>query len=152
MKKHTRRKVYRLVDPVAHAIAGAALTDTASLDKLRLIELSAIESFRTGCATKDDWRAIADMVNVCETFANDGVGPEALPSCQAAEEALGDAHRRWQEHGHLGVTGPQLQALRDCFEYHDLQRSSVSRSRYERAIQTTINRIVSAHPSVKVCV
>ena len=32
-RKKCRRKVWALIDPIAHAIAGAAITDTASLDK-----------------------------------------------------------------------------------------------------------------------
>ena len=52
---------------------------------------------------------------------------------------------------YIGVSGPELQALRDGYQFHDLQRQSISRSRYERAIVTTANRIRSAHPSLKVC-
>lgn len=45
-----------------------------------------------------------------------------------------------------------VNALRDVYEFHDLQRCSVGRSTYERAIQDTANRIRSAHPSLKVYV
>ena len=48
-RKKCRRKVWNTnVNPIAHAIAGAAITDTASLDKLRMQELSAIEAFAKG--------------------------------------------------------------------------------------------------------
>ncbi len=47
MKKHTRRTHYQLINPIQHAIAGAAITDTASLDKLRMIELQALEALLT---------------------------------------------------------------------------------------------------------
>lgn len=149
-RKHTRRKVYALTDPIAHAIAGAAITDTASLDKLRMRELSAIESFRTGQASRQDWMAIADMLNICETLARDGIGPEAMDACERAQEALTAAFERHQATGRLGITGPELQAMRTGYEYHDLQRQSISRSRYEQAIKKTADRIRSAHPSVKV--
>lgn len=151
-RKHTRRKVYELRDPIAHAITGAAVTDSKLLDGLRLRELSAIESFRTGHATKDDWMAIADLLNICETLARDGIGPEALECCMRAQEALGAAHARYEGSGRLGITGPELQAMRDGYEYHDLQRTSISRARYEQAIRKTADRIRSAHPSVKVCI
>lgn len=149
-RKKCRRKVWALIDPIAHAIAGAAITDTASLDKLRMLELSAIEAFAKGRATPDDWRALADMLNICETMARDGIGPEALEPCTQAQEALGHAHARHKAGKPLLFTGLELNAVRDSFGYHDLQRSSISRSQYEQAIAKTANRIRSAHPSLKV--
>lgn len=152
MRKHTKRKVWERRNPIAMAIAGAAITDTASLGKLRMKELQALEAFRTGTAAKHDWDAMADLCNLTETMSGMGIGPEALEASQRAQEALGEAHRRHVEHGRIALSGPELQALRDCYAFHDLQRTSVSRSQYERAIQTTANRIRSAHPSLKVFV
>lgn len=149
-RKKCKRKVWALIDPVALAISGAAITDTASLDKLRMLELSAIEAFAKGHATREDWRALADMLNICETMARDGIGPEALPSCMLAQIALGEAHSRFKEGRPLLFKGPELNAVRDAFAYHDLQRSSISRSQYEHAIKKTSDRIRSAHPSLKV--
>lgn len=151
-RKQTRRRVYQICNPISMAIAGAALTDTASLDKLRLRELSALEAFRTGRATEDEWRDLADMLNVSETFCRDGVGPEARETCLQAQDALGAAHRRLREHGRLVFTGEELQILRHAFEYADLQRSSVSRGQFERVVQKTIDRIRSAAPDIKVCI
>lgn len=152
MKKRCNRKHYALTNPILHAMQGAGITESTDLDKLRVRELSAIESFRIGQANKDDWMAIADMLNIAETLAKDGVGPEALEACERAQAALSEAHRRFKEHGRIAVTGPELQAFRDCYEFHDLQRTSVARSRYEQAIQKTANRIRSAHGSLKVCI
>ena len=151
-RKRTVRKVHQLVNPILHAMQGAAITDTASLDKLRMRELSAIESFRIGAANNQDWMALADMLNICETLARDGIGPEALEACQRAQDALGAAHTRLQEKGRLAVTGPELQVFREAYEFHDLQRQSIPRCRYEQAIKRTADRIRSAHPSVKVCI
>ena len=149
-RKKCRRKVWALIDPIAHAIAGAAITDTASLDKLRMLELSAIEAFAKGRATPDDWRALADMLNVCETMARDGIGPEALEPCTQAQEALGHAHARHKAGKPLLFTGLELQTVRDAYEYADLQRASVSRSQLETAVKKTADRIRSAHPDLKV--
>ena len=44
MKKQCRRKIWSKINPIEHAIVGAAITPDDLLDKLRLIELSAIES------------------------------------------------------------------------------------------------------------
>jgi hypothetical protein len=151
MKKQCKRKVYALVNPIAHAMAGAGVTDPKLLDRLRIRELSAIESFRTGAATRQDWMDVADFLNITETLATEGIGPEALEACQRAQQALSEAFARRERTGKLGVTGPELQSMRDCYEFHDLQRTSISRARYEQAIAKTANRIRSAHPSVKVC-
>lgn len=140
-RKRTHRKVYGLVNPIAHAIAGAAITDTASLDRLRLTELSALESFAKGHGTAQELAELVDLVNVAETMANNGIGPEALPTILAAQEAFTEAIRRQREHGRLGFSGPELETLRHAFEFADLQRSSISRSRYEQELRLTIARI-----------
>lgn len=149
-RKRCRRKVWALVNPVAHAIEGAAITSPADLDRLRLVELAAIEAFAKGRAMPDDWRTLADMVNVSETLSRMGVGPEAMESCLKAQEALGAVHARHSAGKALLFTGPELQAIREAYEYADLQRASISRSELERAIKRTADRIRGAHPSVKV--
>lgn len=149
-RKVCRRKHYALVNPVALAISGATITTDADLDTLRLRELSAIDAFASGNAQPAQFRDLCDLLNVCETFALMGVGPEALASCAAAESALLSAKDQHEIDGTLELTGAGLRALQDVFEYHDLQRTSVDRSFYERAIAKTRNRIRSAHPGVKV--
>jgi hypothetical protein len=150
MRKRCIRKHYTLVNTIANAIEGAAIIDTERLDKLRMIELQSLEAFRTGAASRQDWNDLADMCNVCETMARAGIGPEALEPCLQAQDALGEARRRHLELGRIATTGPELQALRTTWEFHDLQRSSVSRAQYQRAVDDTRNRIRSAHPSLKV--
>lgn len=150
-RKRCIRRHWTPVNPIAHVIEGLAVTPAAKLDKLRMLELSALESFRTGKATPDDWRALADVCNLAETMSLDGIGVEVLAVSQKAQEALGHAHARYEAQGKLGFTGPELQALREIQEYHDLQRTSVSLAAYEAAIRKTRDRIRSAHPSVKRC-
>jgi hypothetical protein len=143
-RKKCRRKVYALVNPILMAIEGAAVTDKACLDKLRLLELAAIDAFRIGRATKDDWKALADLLNLAETMATQGIGRgEVLPACEQAQEALERALDRHDATGKLGIDGPGLEALRELHEYHDLQRLSISRSQYEQMIRLTANRIRS---------
>ncbi|MDQ0082921.1 hypothetical protein J2W35_003280 [Variovorax boronicumulans] len=152
MRKQCRRRHYALTNPITLAIAGACITDDGRLDKLRLLELSAIDAFARGAATVDDWRTVADLTNLAQTMCEMGIGPEVLPAAQKVEEVLGDAHQRFMGTGRMGTTGPGLQAMRDLQEWHHLQRTAIARSVYERAIERTHNRIRSAHPSVKVCV
>ena len=149
MRKRTRRKHYTLVNCVAHAIEGARITESHLLNELRLRELAAIESFRTGKATLQDWHDLAALLNVCETMAEAGIGPEALQACQDAETALMAAAKRFESTGKMGLTGLGLIAVRDVYGYHDLQRQSVSRAEYERQIARCANRIKSKAPGVR---
>jgi hypothetical protein len=73
----------------------------------------------------------------------EGIGPEALPACHDAQAALVEAARRYETTQRMGLTGPGIQALREVYEYHDLQRSSVSRALYEQMIVKTRHRLTS---------
>ena len=153
MRKHVKRKHWNVApgfSAVAHAIAGAAITPAEDLNKLRMVELAALDSYKAGSPTVADWRTLADMVNVCETFARDGIGPEALEAVERAEAALLAGYQRSNAHGRIGRGAGEYEALLDVFEYHDLQRQSVARSAYERVIQKTMDRIRSGHPDNKV--
>jgi hypothetical protein len=80
MRKRCKRKVWPTnINPISHAIAGAAVSDEKSLDKLRLCELSAIDAMTKGMGTTEDWRWLADVVNISETMGKAGIGPEVLP-------------------------------------------------------------------------
>lgn len=149
MRKMCKRKHYAKVDPIALAIAGATIASAEDLDKLRLRELSAIESFRAGTGTPADFRDIADMLNLAQTMGEMGIGPEVLPVCEAVESQLLRAKEQHDAQGRMTLTAAGLKAMRDLYEYHDIQRTAVDRSTYERAIQKTRNRIRSAHPDVK---
>lgn len=148
MRKKKSRKVYALVNPLMYAMEGAALIDERTLDRLRGLELSAIEAFRIGAATVNDWQAIADLCNLAQSMAEDGIGPEALDAAKRCEQALIEVHDRYRRTAKLGVTAQGLTAMREVYEYHDLQRQAVSRSVYERHIDRVWNKIRSGSPDV----
>ena len=148
MKKKTKRQHWKLIDPLRHALLGAAITESRVLDKLRLKELAAIEAMSKGNGTTVEWQELADMMNICEVMGSSGIGAEALPHCQQAQEALTEAARRFEKTGRMGLSGVGLQALREVYEYHDLQRSSVPRSVYEQMIVKTRNRVRSKSKEV----
>ena len=122
---------------------GAGITQPELLDKLRLRELAALEAMAKGLGTKVEWQELADMLNICEVMAMEGIGPEALPYCKEAQDALVEAARRYEATKRMGLSGPGIQALREVYEYHDLQRSSVARGLYEQMIVKTRQRINS---------
>ena len=144
MRKRCKRKVWPTnIDIVAHAIAGAAIANDDSLDKLRLCELSAIDNMVNGRATPEDWRWLADVINIAETMGKAGIGPEVLPYCEASQKAMLEAAERYQKTGKMGLSGVGLTNIKELWEYHDLQRTSVARSEYEKMIRKTANYIKS---------
>lgn len=143
MRKKCRRKVYPLLNNIAHAIAGAAIADKTSLDKLRICELSAIDNMVYGRGTVDDWRWIVDVMNIAETMGKNGIGPEVLPFCEEAQKALHEAAKRYESTKKMGLSGVGIKAVKFVWEYHDLQRTSIARSEYEKMIQKTANYIKS---------
>lgn len=148
MRKRTRRKIYSLVNPIDFVLDGISYTPQQDLDKLRLAELACIDQFARGAATVQQWHEMTQMLNLCEVMARLGIGPEALEACGRAQKWLIDAKERYQRTKRMGMTGEGLQSLRDLFAYHDLQRQSVCRADYEKAIMTTVQRIKSKAPEV----
>lgn len=150
MRKQCRRKVYQLVDPIAHAIAGAAITTDEQLKLLKDKELAAIEAIRTGNATVYTWQELVDMNNICQVMARQGIGPEALVDCMIAEIELKHAAKRFEATGRMLLTGTGLKAINEVLEWHHLQRTSISRSEYERMIDKTRNKLRSRSKDVTV--
>jgi len=150
VRKKCRRKHWNLLDPIAHAIAGAAITDQQSLNKLRMLELSAIEAMSKGQGTITDWQSLVDMLNICEMMALQGIGPEALNACNIAQKALSDAAKRYEAIKRMGLSGEGIQAIKEVYSYHDLQRTSISRSQYEQIIDKTRNHLKSKSEIVMV--
>jgi hypothetical protein len=143
MRKQTKRKFWKLIDPIRHAILGAGITQNHLLDKLRLTELAALDAMTKGMGTISDWQELTDMMNISEVMAMEGIGPEALPYCKQAQDALEQAALRYQRTMSMGLSGTGINALREVFEYHDLQRRSIPRSVYEKMIIKTRQRIQS---------
>lgn len=142
-RKKTKRKHWNLLDNVTHAIVGAAITQRDKLDKLRMLEYSALEAMAKGKGTIHDWRVLVDVLNLSEMMGKGGIGPEVLPYCEKAQEGLHKAAIRYQETLRMGLDGEGIKACRDLIEYADLQQGSISRSEFERYIQKTKDHIRS---------
>jgi hypothetical protein len=149
MKKRCKRKVWSTsINPVAHAIAGASVSDKQSLDKLRLYELSAIDAMIKGMGTTEDWRWLADVMNIAETMGNHGIGIEVLPVCEIVQAEMEAAARRYEKSRKMGLSGTGIRYIKELYALHDLQRQSISRTDFERMIEKTINYIRSNHHRV----
>lgn len=143
MRKRTKRKMWNLVDPIAHAMMGAGITTRDALDKLRLTEYAALDSMMRGYGTVQDWKTLTDVLNLAETMARGGVGPEVLPYCATAQESLKKAALRYQSTMRMGLDGQGITALRNLIEYADLQQSSISRNELEKWIILTRAHLIN---------
>jgi hypothetical protein len=143
MRKRTIRKQWALLNPISHAIVGASITQRDKLNKLRMLEYSALEAITKGNGTVSDWRSLVDVLNLAEMMGKNGIGPEVLPICEIAQESLHNAAMRYQETLRMGLDGQGIQAMRELIAYADLQQGSISRSEFERYIQKTKDYIRS---------
>ena len=144
MRKRTKRKMWNLINPIQHGIIGASVTQRDKLDKLRLLEYSALEAMTKGQGTIHDWRVLVDVLNLSEQMARGGIGKdEVLPVCEKAQDSLHKAALRYQETMRMGLDGEGIKAIRELIEYADLQQASISRSEFERYIKKTKDYIRS---------
>jgi hypothetical protein len=130
-------------------MAGASITDKESLDILRKRENGSMDAFRNGTATKADWNNVNTVVRLAESMAEAGVGPEVMVHVKIAEMHLLDAQERFVRIGKMGSTALGLQSFQDIIEYHDLQRTSVARSVYEKHIKRVTDMVRSRSPKIK---
>lgn len=144
MRKRTKRKIWALIDPIAHGIIGASITPRQTLDKLRITEYAALEAITKGNGTVQDWRTLVDVLNLSEQMARGGIGKdEVLPVCEKAQDALHKAAMRYQDTMRMGLDGIGIQAIRDLIEYADLQQGSVTRAEFEKYVKKTKDYIRS---------
>lgn len=148
MRKQTKRRVWSLINPIEHAIVGASLVDRNSLDKLRLSEFAALDAMIRGKGTLHDWRTLVDLLNLTEMMARSGIGPEALETCNEAQDSLHKAAIRYEKTKKMGLDGVGIQAIRDLLEYADLQQQSITRSEFEKMIKKTKDYIKSRNDKV----
>jgi hypothetical protein len=82
-------------------------------------------------------------------MADANIGPDVMVHVKIAEMHLIDAHDRYKRIGKMGSTGLGLQSFQDIIEYHELQRTSVSRSVYEAHIKRVTDMIRSKSPKIR---
>ncbi|CAB5212370.1 hypothetical protein UFOVP188_7 [uncultured Caudovirales phage] len=143
MRKRCKRKIYNKVNTIEFAITGAAITAEDKLDQLRMSELSAIESMVKGNGTTGDWKVLVDMMNIAETMGNNGIGIEVLEVCEIVQNEMKAAAKRYETTQKMGLSGTGIRYIKELYALHDLQRTSISRSEYERMIEKTCNYIRS---------
>jgi hypothetical protein len=109
---------------------------------------AALEAITKGMGTIQDWHTLTEVLNLSETMARGGVGPEVLPVCEKAQTALFKAAERYNSTMRVVLDGEGIKAVRELIEYADLQQSSISRSEFERYIQKTRDYLKSKNNNV----
>jgi hypothetical protein len=148
MRKQCKRKIWAKVNPIEYAIEGARVASDDKLNRLRMHELSAIESMVKGVGTVADWMTLVHVLNVSETMGSAGVGIEVLPFCALVQHELQAAARRYEQTQKMGLSGAGIRHIKELIALHDLQRQSISCSEFERLIDKSNNNVRSNHQSV----
>lgn len=150
-RKKCRRKVRPLMaDLMDYVTKGVTMIDGEMLDKLRAVDAKMLSAFREQRATLTDYLHAVDIMNLTEYMGRRGVGPEALEATDRLHGYLVEAAKRFEETGVMVLAEEGLTALKDVYEYHDLQRQCVDRATFERFLTGCKNYILSAgHKVVK---
>jgi len=148
MRKQCKRRIWAKVNPLTYVLEGIKPVSDEKLDRLAMRELSSLEAMSKGKGGLQEWTDINNVLSLCETMANSGVGAEALPSCKTLQDDLINSARRYEKTGKMGMTAQGIQAARDVIEYHSLQRQSVPLIDYERVIQLVDRMQKSKAPEV----
>lgn len=141
-RKRTRRKHYVPVTP-QHAIEGAAVVSEAALADIRAAERQALDAIHAGTATLVHIQRLTGVWNTARIMADEfGIAaPEIPPVAALAEVALKAMFERHKRHGTVGRAAGEWEILNELVELHQLQRTSVSRSEFERMIRRTHQRV-----------
>lgn len=140
-KRGKHRNRVPATSPVELAVRNGNSIYEQSLNKLRNVELAAIDAFARGQAREQEWHDINALTGICMRAAKAGIGIEAIEACEIAREHLRNDYLRFQATGKMGTTEPGLTAYRDVFAYMDLQRQSITEAQYHAIIQKTIRNL-----------
>jgi hypothetical protein len=148
MKKKCKRKVYPMINTIAHSIEGACITEDAHLELLKAHELKMIDALLSGNDGLSGYYGLCELLGCAETMAKAGIGPEVLEPCANAQAVLIKLHTRFKRWNKWDITPSEKQTLIDLMEWHHLQRTSLARSEYESYLKLAINKMRSRAPGV----
>jgi hypothetical protein len=148
MKKKCKRKVYPIINTIAHAIEGACITEDAHLELLKAHELKMIDALSGNDDGLSGYYGLCELLGCAETMAKAGIGPEVLEPCANAQAVLIKLHTRFKRWNKWDITPSEKQTLIDLMEWHHLQRTSLARSEYESYLKLAINKMRSRAPGV----
>lgn len=149
VKKRYRSESLRVTrDTMRLAMSRMCVTPDELLERLRVRELSSIDAMARGLGTLQDVYDLFALNARAMQMGRDRVGPEVLPWCRLCEVYLAGAHRLLQVLDTVGLSAAGLHCLREVYAFHDLQRVSVSRAEYERALDRAAQAVRAMDPEI----
>lgn len=139
------RKAYRprpvAIDTVERAIAGAGMPPRQTIDDLVTPMLQALDEMRRGQGCKASWECLADALNVAQALMDLQIAPDHRATVVGACAALGAVADRVNAGGSFTLRGPELAALQDACEIHEIQLQVASQREIRDAIEA-VKRMV----------
>lgn len=139
------RKKYRPRAVMQNPLAAFAPLPKDKRDKLMLFFYTALEEIERGeHPGPDEWRNLADLVNVTETLVFQGklVRTEVLPHVLVASDEMRSAAERFKAGKGMRMSGPGLRALRSLVDIHEQVLEGFTEREIELAIAETRRIII----------
>lgn len=147
------RQVRVLVNPIAHAIAGAAKPQAADLRHITTGLQQAAKAMREGVATAGEWGIVAGSLAMGIAIERGGIVRGLLGHFEAFERVLQTIHDRAMLTGQWQRTAMwhyELDELRHFIDLHTYQLKQLSRSELESALTRATANIKSEGCTVEV--
>lgn len=141
-----KRKVWPLLNPILHAMAGAAKFTPTQLAQLMAPNRAAVQALQYGQFNADHWRVLADAFNIAEALARPPVNiandhSEKFEEAQCVLYALSEQFR---DRKTWTARSAQLQAVKDAMEIFEIQLEHVAQGEFERVVEKLTQRMVEA--------
>lgn len=136
-----KRSKYRprpqMADPLTYVLESVkpvTAHDNYLLD-LKLVTTAAFADLSNGTATREHINKLVAAHNIAQSLMQLGFGSQFEAWTDRSKQALVDLCARYQKLGRYVATGPELQALRDLLELHDMQMECITVGDMDRAIK-----------------
>ena len=135
-----------LVDPIRHAIEGAAKPSAANIKQIVQALALAGKAMREGVATAGDWGVVAGAVDMAIAIERGGVVRGLMGHFEACQHVLQTIHDRAMATGQWQRTSLwhyELDELVNFINLHTYQLQQLSRSELEQALDRATAKITS---------
>ena len=147
MRKHTKRKHWGYVNPIAHAVSGAIkVKHSPNLIGYVAKTHLAMQDLVRGVATKEDMQSIIMANNMVAALMKQGFATPHEEDIQASTDAIDSIVNRAIERKRLIATGPEINALNFMLQIHDALFDVVSVLEYNKAVDF-VNGVVTSGKS-----
>lgn len=101
---------------------------------LEMVE-TGFDALRRGQATRDEWNALANALNIAEALAGLRIGPNLMPAIQAGMDALHSVALRMLSGKSSTCHASELSAITEALDMYRIQLRLCSQAEMTRAVQ-----------------